>query len=265
MKTKNVFSVGLVLVAGMVAASALFFPVVADARNIKVGIIDTYSGPPAVFGNDALNGFKMALDEINKQGVLGGKIDIVTRDDKFKVDIGLNMAKEVVLKENVDILVGVVNSGVAMAVSDAVAKKEKIPFITWMGKSENITGKAGHRYFVLWSGIGLDAEVAQTSGKRWLMAKRPGVIVNIASILGLRTIGQVAPYNASKAGLIHLTRALAMEWARHDIRVNAIGPGTIATELARKAVMGSDAVTSQSTWRVERDYLCQKFRTDWLK
>ena len=64
MKTKNVFSVGLVLVAGMIAASALFFPVVADARNIKVGIIDTYSGPPAVFGNDALNGFKLSLIHI---------------------------------------------------------------------------------------------------------------------------------------------------------------------------------------------------------
>ncbi|HYI03434.1 MAG TPA: glucose 1-dehydrogenase [Reyranella sp.] len=73
--------------------------------------------------------------------------------------------------------------------------------------------------------------VAQAAGKRWLMAKRPGVIVNIASLLGLRTIGQVAPYNASKAGLIHLTRALAMEWARHDIRVNAICPGYIETEM----------------------------------
>ena len=73
--------------------------------------------------------------------------------------------------------------------------------------------------------------VTQTAGKRWLMGKRPGVIVNIASILGLRTIGQVAPYNASKAGLIHLTRALAMEWARHDIRVNAICPGYIETEM----------------------------------
>lgn len=73
--------------------------------------------------------------------------------------------------------------------------------------------------------------VAQAAGKRWLMGKRPGVIVNIASILGLRTIGQVAPYNASKAGLIHLTRALAMEWARHDIRVNAICPGYIETEM----------------------------------
>ena len=73
--------------------------------------------------------------------------------------------------------------------------------------------------------------VAQTAGQRWVGAKRPGSIVNIASILGLRTIGQVAPYNASKAGLIHLTRALAMEWARHGIRVNAICPGYIETEM----------------------------------
>ena len=73
--------------------------------------------------------------------------------------------------------------------------------------------------------------VAQGAARRWVADKVPGIIVNIASILGLRTIGQVAPYNASKAGLIHLTRALAMEWARHDIRVNAICPGYIETEM----------------------------------
>ncbi len=73
--------------------------------------------------------------------------------------------------------------------------------------------------------------VAQGAARRWVTDKRAGSIVNIASILGLRTIGQVAPYNASKAGLIHLTRALAMEWARHEIRVNAICPGYIETEM----------------------------------
>lgn len=73
--------------------------------------------------------------------------------------------------------------------------------------------------------------VAQSAARRWVAEKRQGSIVNIASILGLRTIGHVAPYNASKAGLIHLTRALAMEWARYGIRVNAICPGYIETEM----------------------------------
>jgi NAD(P)-dependent dehydrogenase (short-subunit alcohol dehydrogenase family) len=73
--------------------------------------------------------------------------------------------------------------------------------------------------------------VAQGSARRWVAEKRPGAIINIGSILGLRTIGQVAPYNASKAGLIHLTRTLAMEWARYRIRVNAICPGYIETEM----------------------------------
>jgi branched-chain amino acid transport system substrate-binding protein len=114
-------------------------------RPIKVGIIDCYSGPPAVFAKDALNGFKLALDEINKEGVLGNKIEFTTRDTKFKVDIGLSMAKELVMREKVDILVGTISSSVAMAVSN-YCKGEKVPFIVWISKSERITGEKGHRY-----------------------------------------------------------------------------------------------------------------------
>ncbi len=124
----------------------LGFSAIGYARNIKVGIIDCYSGPPAVYAKDALNGFKLALKEINKQGVLGKKIEFTTRDTKFKVDIALNMAKELVMRENVDILVGTINSGAALAVSEAVAKKEKVPFMVWISKSERITGEKGHRY-----------------------------------------------------------------------------------------------------------------------
>jgi branched-chain amino acid transport system substrate-binding protein len=143
---KNALTVSLALLAGLFVISAVLMPATAQAKNIKVGVIDCYSGPAAVFGEDALNGFKLALQDINAQGVLGKKIEFFPRDSKFKVDIALNMAKELVLREEVDILVGTINSGAALAISEAVAKKEKVPFIAWISKSENITGKKGHRY-----------------------------------------------------------------------------------------------------------------------
>jgi NAD(P)-dependent dehydrogenase (short-subunit alcohol dehydrogenase family) len=61
-----------------------------------------------------------------------------------------------------------------------------------------------------------------------------GTIVNVASILGLRVANQVASYAVSKAGLVHLTKSMALEWARHGIRVNALCPGYVATDLNRE-------------------------------
>ena len=123
----------------------ILHPLSSDARPIKVGVIDCYTGPAAMFCKGALNGFKLALDEINKEGVLGRKIEYTTRDTKFKVDIGLSVAKELIMRENVDVLVGTISSGVAMAVSD-YCKREKVPLIVWISKSERITGEKGHRY-----------------------------------------------------------------------------------------------------------------------
>ena len=114
-------------------------------RPIKVGIIDCYSGPPATYCNGLLNGFKLALEEINKQGVLGNRIEFTTRDTKFKVDIALSMAKELVMRENVDVLMGTINSAAALAVSE-YCKSEKVPFMVGISMSEKITGKKGHRY-----------------------------------------------------------------------------------------------------------------------
>jgi NAD(P)-dependent dehydrogenase (short-subunit alcohol dehydrogenase family) len=67
-----------------------------------------------------------------------------------------------------------------------------------------------------------------------------GAIVNMSSVNGTMAIPSIASYNASKGGIDQLTRVMALALADHGIRVNAVGPGTIATELARAAVLGSD-------------------------
>lgn len=82
--------------------------------------------------------------------------------------------------------------------------------------------------------------VAQLAAQRLADAGRPGAIVNVGSILGQRVAGSLSAYAASKAGLEHLTRALALEWAAYDIRVNALAPGYIDTEMNR-AFFATDA------------------------
>lgn len=75
--------------------------------------------------------------------------------------------------------------------------------------------------------------VARETAMRLRDAKAGGSIVNIASITGLRPAGALVHYASAKAGLIHMTKVLALEWARYGIRVNAIAPGYIETDLNR--------------------------------
>lgn len=81
--------------------------------------------------------------------------------------------------------------------------------------------------------------VAQEAARR-MRGDGGGAIVNVASILGFRVAGNVAAYTASKAAVVQLTKALALEWARYGVRVNALCPGYIETPL-NSAFFASDA------------------------
>lgn len=75
--------------------------------------------------------------------------------------------------------------------------------------------------------------VATHSARAMVAAKKGGSIINIASVLGLRVATQLLAYATAKAAVVQMTEALALEWARHKIRVNAIAPGYIETEMNR--------------------------------
>lgn len=77
--------------------------------------------------------------------------------------------------------------------------------------------------------------VSTEVARLWKARGQGGIIVNIASIQGERVMPGVAAYSASKAAVVHLTKSLALEWARDGIRVNAIAPGYISTEMTQAA------------------------------
>jgi len=75
---------------------------------------------------------------------------------------------------------------------------------------------------------------------REMVKRQRGAIVNMSSVNGTLTIPSIASYNASKGAINQLTRVMALSFADHGVRVNAVAPGTIATELAKSAVLTSD-------------------------
>ena len=125
----------------------------------------------------------------------------------------------------VDVLVN--NAGIA-----DIGPAEEIPLDRWRQvMNVNLTGP-----FLL----------CQEFGRR-MLAQGGGSIVNIASVAGLRGVADRAAYNTSKHGLIGLTRTLAVEWGGRGVRVNAVCPGWVKTEMDEESQASGAYVDSDIT------------------
>jgi NAD(P)-dependent dehydrogenase (short-subunit alcohol dehydrogenase family) len=87
--------------------------------------------------------------------------------------------------------------------------------------------------------------MAQAAARAMVERKTQGSIINMSSVNAVLAIPSIASYNMSKGGINQLTRVAALALADHGIRVNAVAPGTIATELAQKAVLTDEAAKAK--------------------
>jgi branched-chain amino acid transport system substrate-binding protein len=127
----------------LLLAAAASLPFAASAEDaIKIGFPIPLSGPTAVYGEPILKGAEMAVAEINaKGGVLGRKLELLSRDSKASADEAVRLSRELIIKDDAEFLLGTLTSAEAPAVS-TVAKENKIVFIAPSAKSTLLTDAA---------------------------------------------------------------------------------------------------------------------------
>ena len=88
-------------------------------------------------------------------------------------------------------------------------------------------------------GVNLDAVwwCSQEAARRMVAAQVPGCIINTSSVLANNAMPTLAAYSVTKAGVSQMTRSMAVEFARHKIRVNALAPGYVVTEINQEALL----------------------------
>jgi branched-chain amino acid transport system substrate-binding protein len=160
-------------------AAAALAPLPAPAADtIKIGFPMPLSGPAAVYGVPVTKGAELAVADINaKGGVLGRKLELLPRDSKANADEAVRLARELIIKNNVDFLSGTLTSAEAPAVS-TIAKENKVVFVAPVAKTTRLTAPENlHPYiFRLASNTTIEGHTAASLMAKWGEVKRVATI-----------------------------------------------------------------------------------------
>jgi branched-chain amino acid transport system substrate-binding protein len=148
-------------------------------NTIKIGVPLPMSGPAALFGVPALKGIEMFVQETNAAGgVLGKKLEIVARDSKASADEAVRVSREMILKENVDFIVGTLTSAEGPAVS-TIAKDNKIILIAPIPKTDQLTAEKNlHPYVFRTANTTNEGRSVAEIMAKWTDVKRVAAIAH---------------------------------------------------------------------------------------
>src|SRR5215471_15080834 len=166
------------ILAAAVVAVGLAPGAAAAAETIKIGFPMPLSGPASVYGVPITKGAEMAVQEINAAGgIMGHKVELLTRDSKASADEAVRLARELIIKNGVDFLSGTLTSAEAPAVS-TIAKENKIVFVAPTAKTIQLTAPVNlHPYiFRLASNTDIDGRTGASIIAQWKDVKRVATI-----------------------------------------------------------------------------------------
>jgi len=134
------------LFAGAVAAAFAFAGPAAAQQKLKIGFITTLSGPPAIIGKHMKDSVELALEHLNHK-VGGLDTEVIYGDDQFKPEVGVQLAEEMLKKNQVDFVAGVIWSNVMLAVEPVVTGAGKIMVGTNAGASPLAGSQCNELFF----------------------------------------------------------------------------------------------------------------------
>jgi branched-chain amino acid transport system substrate-binding protein len=119
-----------------------------EGDPLKIGMATSLSGAIALFGVANQNGAQLAVDELNNQGgVLGRPVELIVRDDQARPEEGVSQVRDLILTEEVDVVLGPVSSGVALAINEVTGERG-VPFIVHTSNTDALMLEEFNEYMI---------------------------------------------------------------------------------------------------------------------
>jgi len=244
--------------AALAAALAIAPPALAQQKSLKIGFITTLSGPQGIIGKHMRDSVELALDHLGRK-VGGLQTEVVFGDDQFKPDVGVQVAQQMLQRDQVDIMAGIIWSNVMMATMPVVTGAGKIMVGTNAGASPLAGAQCNELYFsTSWNNDQSPEAMGkhlQDTGVKELYVLAPNYQAGKDMVAGLKRFykGNIVEELYTKMGQLDYQAEITQLRARKPGAVFIFYPGGMGIQFIRQYVQAGlrDQIPLYSVFTVD--------------